>query len=145
MPTLEPARYASPRLGSALQPAKRSELKTPWFPESQATAARSRQPAVAVWAEEGITQSELVECCHCEPPTVTKALSRMQRAGLLERRRDTADGRVSRVYLTRRGRGLQSQVVERWKELDRQTFAGLDASQRRQLRGMLGRMLANLS
>ena len=100
---------------------------------------------LALWEENGIRQSDLVASCKCEPPTVTKTLSRMARAGLLERRRDPADGRVSRVYLTRRGRGLQEKVLGSWAILEQRTFAGLDAAERRALRRLLVQVLANLS
>ena len=100
---------------------------------------------LALWAENGIRQSDLVASCKCEPPTVTKTLSRMARAGLLERRRDPVDGRVSRVYLTRRGRGLQAKVLGCWAILEQRTFAGLDAAERRTLRRLLSVVLTNLS
>jgi DNA-binding MarR family transcriptional regulator len=100
---------------------------------------------LALWAENGITQSDLVASCNCGAPTVTRTLSRMERAGVLERRRDVADGRVSRVYLTRRGRGLQAKVLGSWAVLEQRTFAGLDAEGRRTLRRLLSQVLANLS
>src|SRR6187401_2277157 len=57
--------------------------------------------------EDGATQSEIADCICVEPPTVTKMLQRMEAAGLIERRQDSQDARVSRVYLTAKGRELE--------------------------------------
>jgi len=61
-----------------------------------------------LWIEEGIPQSQLAASMEVEPPTATKMLQRMERAGLIERRPDPEDARVSRVYLTERGRALEN-------------------------------------
>ncbi|XXV34779.1 MarR family transcriptional regulator [Sorangium sp. So ce1504] len=47
---------------------------------------------------DGLSQSALIERLGVEPPTVTKALGRLEKAGLVVRRRDPNDARVSRVY-----------------------------------------------
>src|SRR5688572_21982118 len=59
-----------------------------------------------LWPEEGLTQTELAERLYIQPATVTKTLKRMEQTGLIERRGDPEDQRVSRVYLTEQGRAL---------------------------------------
>ena len=63
-----------------------------------------------LWRQDGLTPSELAERLGVEPPTVTNMLSRMEKAGLLERCRDTGDARCTRVYLTEKGRELREPV-----------------------------------
>jgi DNA-binding transcriptional ArsR family regulator len=53
-----------------------------------------------LWKQEGITQSELVDFLCVDPSTVTKTLQRLEQAGLVERRQDAEDARISSVYLT---------------------------------------------
>lgn len=55
---------------------------------------------------EGISQRQLAGCLHLSPPTVTAMLQKMERNGLIERRDDPADQRVTKLYLTDAGRGL---------------------------------------
>jgi DNA-binding MarR family transcriptional regulator len=78
----------------------------------------------ALWQQEGLTHSELAEWLNVSPATITNMLKRMERAGLVERRRDTEDERVSHVYLTEGGRDIQGAVERTWRELEKQTFAG---------------------
>jgi DNA-binding MarR family transcriptional regulator len=72
-------------------------------------------------------------------------LQRMEHAGLIERRPDPEDARVSRVYLTPRGRALEQPVLEVWKQLEAQTVAGLSVIEQALLRRLLMQMVANLS
>jgi DNA-binding MarR family transcriptional regulator len=98
-----------------------------------------------LWTEEGIPQSQLAASMEVEPPTATKMLQRMERAGLIERRPDPEDARISRVYLTERGRALEQPVMEVWKHLEEQTVAGLTLTEQALLRRLLMQVLTNLS
>ena len=90
-------------------------------------------------------QSQLAACMGVEPPTATKMLQRMEHAGLIERRPDPEDARISRVYLTERGRALEQPVLEVWKQLETQTVAGLSPTEQALLRRLLMQVSANLS
>ncbi len=94
--------------------------------------------------QEGMPQSELAEVCSVEGPTMSKALQRMERAGLVERREDPADARVSRVYLTEQGRTVTGSVDELWADLERRTVAGLSLEERVLLRRLLLQLERNL-
>jgi DNA-binding MarR family transcriptional regulator len=75
----------------------------------------------------------------------TKMLQRMERAGLIERRPDPEDARVSRVYLTERGRALEQPVLDVWKQLEARTVAGLSLTEQTLLHRLLLQVAANLS
>lgn len=90
-----------------------------------------------LWAEEGLTQSELVERLGVEPPTVTKMLQRMERAGFVTRRADARDARVSRVHLTARGRKLEAPVRAVWRRAEAQLVKRLSPEERALLRRLL--------
>ncbi len=95
-----------------------------------------------LWSEEGITQSQLAERMGVEPPTVTKMLDRMK--GLVERRQDGGDARVSRVYLTEQGRELIGPITELWKQLEERTLAGLTLPEQMLLRRLLLQIYTNI-
>lgn len=97
-----------------------------------------------LWAQDGLTQSDLVQRLRVEPPTVTKMLQRMERAGLVERRPDPQDARVYRVYLTARGADLRTQVEASWAAVEEQMLAGLTLEEQLLLRRLLLQMRANL-
>ena len=98
----------------------------------------------ALWEQQGISHSELAERLHVQPATITNMLKRMERSGLVERRRDTEDERISRVYLTTRGRDVRGEVEGVWLELEGQTFTGFDEQERNVLRRSLLRIQENL-
>lgn len=97
-----------------------------------------------LWAADGLSQSQLVERLCVEPPTVTKMLQRIEADGLIERRPDREDGRVSRVYLTAKGRALEGQVAAAWQEVEARATAGMTAAEQALLRRLLLQMRANL-
>jgi len=98
-----------------------------------------------LWRQDGLSQSELVERAQVEPATISKALTRMERVGLVRRRRDAEDARVTRVYLTVRGRALEPAVTQWWAELESQAVRGLSNDDQRTLRRLLGVVERNLS
>ncbi|PWA07139.1 MarR family transcriptional regulator [Pueribacillus theae] len=98
-----------------------------------------------LWMEEGITQLELSERMGCEPPTVTNMIKKLEEYGLVYRRRDSADGRVSRVYLTSEGRSLQQPVQEVWRNQQEKLLDGILPEERLLLRRLMQQMLENIS
>ncbi|MGH2355923.1 MAG: MarR family winged helix-turn-helix transcriptional regulator [Chloroflexota bacterium] len=94
--------------------------------------------------QEGGTQSALAEDCDVEGPTMSKALQRMQKAGLVARKEDATDARVSRIYLTEQGRALCDKVDEIWAELEQRTLADLSIEERILLRRLLLQVRSNL-
>jgi DNA-binding MarR family transcriptional regulator len=83
-----------------------------------------------LWEHEGRTHSELAERLHVQPATITKMLQRMQEAGFVQRRRDSEDQRVSRVYLTAAGREIQERVRQVWWQLEEEALADFAPEER---------------
>ncbi|UKS28896.1 MarR family transcriptional regulator [Paenibacillus sp. HWE-109] len=73
--------------------------------------------------EDGLSQSELAARIHNKPATLTVMVDRMEKTGLVERRPDPHDQRVTRVYLTDKGREVTVHVKEAIQATDEQTFA----------------------
>jgi DNA-binding MarR family transcriptional regulator len=99
----------------------------------------------SLWEREGVTQTELSEALGVQPATVTNALKRLERKGLVLRVSDAEDQRVSRVSLTTEGRDMKAVVEERWALLEQASFAGITAPERDLLRDLLLRVYGNLA
>jgi DNA-binding MarR family transcriptional regulator len=97
-----------------------------------------------LWQQDGRTQKELAENRRLAPATVTVMLQRMEKAGLIERRPDPADHRVTRVYLTESGRTIRSEVEAVRQSIDGSCFAGFTVEERVLLRRFLLQMIDNL-
>ncbi len=98
-----------------------------------------------LWVQDGLTPSELAGALGVEPPTVTNMLSRMQKAGLLERRRDPEDARCTRVVLTQKGQELREPVQRRWAAVEKLALAVITAEEEALLRDLLARIQSNLT
>ena len=67
---------------------------------------------VTLWGTaDPVSVKQLSTMLQLEPPTLSPLLQRLNRAGLVERERDPADGRSLQVTLTERGRALRAQVA----------------------------------
>jgi len=97
-----------------------------------------------LWRNEGLTQSELARRLHIRPATLTRTLTRMGRAGLVERRPDEEDQRVSRVYLTDAARDVREGVEGAWRALEEQALGGFTPEERALLSRFLLRIRENL-
>ncbi len=76
----------------------------------------------------GITVTQLAAQLHLDPGTVSTSLARLQRKGMLQRRRDSKDRRRVSIGLTARGRavdaaltGTAEHAVQRLLELGKPT------------------------
>src|SRR5258707_12948656 len=87
--------------------------------------------------EDGLTQTQMVERMCVQPPSVSKMLERMEKAGLVTRRSDPEDSRVSRVYLTEQGQRSEQAVRAIWKNIEQRITAGLSVEERVLLRRLL--------
>jgi len=73
---------------------------------------------IHLWHNDGMTQSNLARSMHISPASVTNMLQRMERDGWIERKRDEADQRVVRVYLTARAQETRIQAKRVFQEME---------------------------
>jgi DNA-binding MarR family transcriptional regulator len=83
-----------------------------------------------LWPQDGLTHSEVAEHLCVQPATVTRMLDRLVKTGLVQRLTDAEDQRVSRVYLTEKGRQLVQPIEQIWDELEQISFANLTLEER---------------
>jgi DNA-binding MarR family transcriptional regulator len=98
-----------------------------------------------LWQEDGVSQSQLAEAACVDLSTITKAVQRMERAGLLRRDQDAEDARVSRVSLTEQGRALEAPTMRAWKALEARLVQHLTETEQVLLRRLLLQLTANLA
>jgi DNA-binding MarR family transcriptional regulator len=95
--------------------------------------------------EDGLSQSQLAAVLGVEIGTVAKMVQRMEKEGLLIRRQDAEDARISRVYLTEKGRRLGEPALQMWKELEACLVQGMSQAEQLFLRRLLVQAAANFS
>ena len=95
--------------------------------------------------EDGLSQSQLATVLGVEIGTVAKMVQRMEKEGLLIRRQDAEDARISRVYLTEKGRHLGEPALHIWKDLDACLVQGMSQAEQLLFRRLLVQAAANFA
>jgi len=99
---------------------------------------------LALWEEDGLTQSELVRRLDVEQATMANTLARMERDGLVSRRPLPGDARAQSVHLTQRAHGLKQPATEAARSVNEIALAGLAEQEREQLLRSLNRAIEAL-
>ncbi|HMG42007.1 MAG TPA: MarR family transcriptional regulator [Acidimicrobiales bacterium] len=100
---------------------------------------------LALWEEDCLAPGEVALRLGLSTPTVTRAATRMEAAGLLARRPHPSDRRLVRLCLTDRGRSLQEAIDREMDDLTDRALATLDPSERAAFVRYLTEMQRNLT
>lgn len=90
-----------------------------------------------VGAAEGLTQQDLADSLLVTKGNVCQMLDRMERRGLLVRRRE---GRTNRLFLTDEGRRMFEEAVPAHEDLVGRQLSVLDPEEQTQLVRLLGKL-----
>jgi len=71
-----------------------------------------------LWVEDGLTQRELSQRVGTMEPTTLVAIKAMVESGLVERRRNAADGRKINIFLTQKGAALRDEGIPKAMEVN---------------------------
>ena len=99
---------------------------------------------VALQNGEASTQRDLARFARVEQPPMAQMLARMERDGLIERTRDPADGRSSRIVLTKAAREAMPEAIATLFQGNREALAGFTDAEAGQLVDLLMRLIGNL-
>jgi len=91
---------------------------------------------------EGMSQRELCDALDLDRSTIADIVARLERRGLVARRRDTRDLRANVVTLTARGVEEHEELVPRVAEMNRGLTSRLDEGERAELARLLTEVLA---
>ncbi|MHC0053234.1 MarR family winged helix-turn-helix transcriptional regulator [Actibacterium sp. D379-3] len=97
---------------------------------------------VELWAEDGLTQRDLVARLDVEQATMANTLARMERDGLITRRAHATDKRVRLICLTDRACALEAQALAAAQDQNTVALSGLDPAEQAQLLALMRRVIA---
>ena len=104
--------------------------------------------AVCLWfinQNAGISQRDLAEKIHVAPPTVTLMLQKLEKAGLIIRKDDIRDQRLSHTYLTDAGLETLNVLNEILSEIIKTSLVGLSSEEQSNLKGYIDIISSNIS
>lgn len=127
--------------------ARASYLMSESFGETlrrQGVSAAEWRVLRALAESDALKMSALAAIVLFKPPTLTKVIDRMERAGLVERRASLADRRCMMVGLTERGRQMATPLVLRLKQREAALDRALGKPFSRDIRSALAALLDRL-
>ncbi len=95
-----------------------------------------------LWDTDGLTQKQLVERLDIEQATMANTLARMERDGLILRKKDFSDRRVQRIWLTEQARRLRAYAILAAIEENAGELSGLTADERAQFVTLMQKIIA---
>jgi MarR family transcriptional regulator, organic hydroperoxide resistance regulator len=98
-----------------------------------------------LWEDDGLTPGEVAKRLDLATPTVTRAATRMEAAGLLRREPHPSDGRLVRLVLTGRGRSLEQVIATETDQLTERALATFGPAERAALLQALNDIRRNLA
>lgn len=94
--------------------------------------------------KDNVTQLDLVHATRLKAPTVSICLQRMENDGLVIRHTDEHDMRATRVFLTDKGRDIDSSVISKVREHEMHISDCLTTEERDVLVSLLTKIRENL-
>lgn len=98
-----------------------------------------------LWQGDGVTQLQLCEHLKCEPSTVTNMLKTLEKNNFVIRSRDPVDARISRVYLTEKGRNVREPIQRIWNNQQKKMLEDVSMEERLLLKKILKQIENNIS
>lgn len=94
---------------------------------------------VHLWKQEGCTQKELADRMEIKPPTLNVMIGRMEKNGLIEKRKDEKDSRKSRIYFTEKGRKICKECKDRFGKIQKQVQDYFTEEEQEELKRLLNK------
>lgn len=93
---------------------------------------------------DGPTQKQLGDNIKLKPATITIMLNRMEKAGMVERRPDLTDQRLSRVFITELGKLSYAHAKSTIKQVQQEAYKGFTQEELMLMRRLLMHILTNI-
>lgn len=98
----------------------------------------------ALYHTDGQSQKDLGNKLNIKASTIATMVKRMEKLGLVERKQDSEDLRISRVYITEKGREIYKKVDKIKKDIDVESFSNFSEEEQILLKKLLLQMRENL-
>lgn len=108
------------------------------------TRAQWRTIACVQW-EPGATQHRIATMLQVGDVTAGRSIDRLTEAGWMERRPDPQDRRAYRIYMTEKAQPVLDRLGRIGQDEERAALAGLDKTEKAELRRLLEHVLRNLT
>jgi DNA-binding MarR family transcriptional regulator len=96
-----------------------------------------------LWREEGLTQKQLLDRLDIEQATMANTLARMERDGLVVRKKHPTDKRAQKIFLTDEARAMEAEAKQAAIAADQSLFSGFRQFERELMLEYMRMAIAN--
>lgn len=96
-----------------------------------------------LWQQDGLSQQALANRFHRSKVAAFQLISRLEKQGLVVRRPDPVDGRSNLIYLTPKGRAIQSALVALAKENMARALDGIAEADLEAAKSVVRKIISN--
>lgn len=104
----------------------------------------ARRVLACLAVKDGVSQLDLIRATHLKAPTISLIVQKMEHDGIITRKTDDIDMRLTRVYLTDTGEKINRSVCDTIKAVEDTAMADFTEEEKALLHGMLVRMYKNM-
>lgn len=92
---------------------------------------------------DGLTQKELADKIYIDGSTLVPVIDKMEQNGLVERRSDSKDRRINRIFLTKKSESTVDSIIMIVLQLRKMIFHGISESELDLVRNILRTIIKN--
>ena len=100
----------------------------------------ARRVLACLAVRDGVTQLDLIRATHLKAPTISLIVQKMEHDGLISRRTDDLDMRLTRVHLTEKGKAVNDDIRRAVAEVEDAVMADLSDAEKELLQTLLVRI-----
>lgn len=93
----------------------------------------------------GQSQKDLANNMGVKPATITVMLTRMEKSGLIERKKDDNDQRITRIFITEKGQNVCKEAKKIGKQVEEECFKNFTLEEKVVFRRLLMQIKDNLT
>ena len=100
----------------------------------------ARRVLACLAVRDGVSQLDLIHATHLKAPTISLIVQKMEHDGLISRRTDDLDMRLTRVYLTEKGKTVNEDIRRAVAEVEDAVMSDFSDAEKELLHTLLVRM-----
>ena len=103
----------------------------------------ARRVLACLAVRDGVSQLDLIRATHLKAPTISLIVQKMEHDGLILRKTDDLDMRLTRVYLTELGKTVNRNIRESIETVENTAMQDFSEEEKEQLHALLVRFFKN--
>lgn len=106
--------------------------------------AGARRVLASLAIRDGVSQLDLIHATHLKAPTISLIVQKMEHDGVITRKTDDLDMRLTRVFLTEKGAEMNAQILEEIHAVENEAMADFTDKERAVFQDLISRIYINM-